>query len=332
MSAAEVPVRVAFLGNDRWSVPSLEALARPHDISVGLVVTNPPRPAGRGSKLTSTPVADAARRLALPLIEAERVRDGEGYAALEDAEPDAIVVVAYGEILTADVLDVPRLGCVNVHFSLLPRWRGAAPVQRSILAGDETTGVTLMLMDEGLDTGPILAQREEPIREDDDAGSLGERLSLSGAGLLVETLPGLAAGSVQPRSQDHAAATVGPKVSREERLIDWTEHPSAIARRVRALAPEPGAVTTFRGRPLKVLAARVATKGWVLAVRDAETGGVLDSSVHVGVVQVLRDGSVAVGAGDGVVELLRVVPAGGRSMTGAEWARGARLEQGERLG
>jgi methionyl-tRNA formyltransferase len=319
--SAEGPIRVAFLGNDPWSVPSLEALARAGDIAVALVVTNPQRPAGRGSKLTPTAVAEATRRLALPLIEVERVREGEGYAVLEEAEPDAIVVVAYGEILTADVLDLPRLGCVNVHFSLLPRWRGAAPVQHAILAGDEMTGVTLMLMDEGLDTGPILAQWEEPIREDDDAGTLGERLSVSGASLLVETLPGLAAGTIAPRSQDHVWATSAPKLGREERQVDWSDPSGAIARRVRALAPEPAASTRFRRETLKLF--RVQPLGYVLP-RQPRPPGTLE---------VMSDGTPTVDTGSrGLLMLLEVAPSGRKRMTGADWARGARLQPGERLG
>ena len=185
-------MRVAFLGNDEWSVPSLRALAATDDVDVELVLTNPPRPAGRGSHLTPTAVAEAAGEMDLPLIEVDRVRDGEGFDALDAREPDAIVVVAYGEILTPDVLDIPRLGAVNVHFSLLPRWRGAAPVQRAILEGDEVTGVTLMLMDEGLDTGPILATVETLIDPEEDAGSLGARLSeTSERAALPDTLRGL---------------------------------------------------------------------------------------------------------------------------------------------
>ena len=174
-------MRIAFLGNDTWSVPSLRALAAADDVDVELVLTNPPRPAGRGSQLTPTAVADAAGALDLPLLEVDRVRDGEGFDALDAMEPDAIVVVAYGEILTPDVLDIPRLGAVNVHFSILPRWRGAAPVARAILEGDEVTGVTVMLMDEGLDTGPVLLTAETPIGEDEDEGSLGARLAELGA-------------------------------------------------------------------------------------------------------------------------------------------------------
>src|SRR5687768_13868946 len=189
-------MRVAFLGNDVWSLPPLRALAEAPDIDVQLVVTNPPRPAGRGSELTPTAVADAARDFDLPLIEVDRVRDGEGFDALDKLEPDAIVVVAYGEILTPDVLDIPRLGAVNLHFSLLPRWRGAAPVQRAILADDPATGVTVLLMDEGMDTGPILATVETAIDPEEDAGGLGARLSDRGAPVLLEALRGLDEGTL----------------------------------------------------------------------------------------------------------------------------------------
>jgi methionyl-tRNA formyltransferase len=315
-------MRVAFLGNDPWSVAPLRALADAPDIEVELVVTNPPRPAGRGSQLTPTAVANAARSLDLPLLEVDRIRDGEGFDALDSREPDAIVVVAYGEILTPDVLDIPRLGAVNVHFSLLPRWRGAAPVQRTILEGDATTGVTVMLMDEGMDTGPVLATLETPIGPQDDAGSLGSRLAELGAPLMVETLRGLGEGTAEARSQDHTAATYAPKLLPEERTIDWGAPAGSIVRRVRAFAPDPGAVTIFRQGRLKVLVARShpGPGGWMLA--DAPAVG-----------EVLRgDGNPRVLARPGVVELLEVGPAGRKRMSGEEWARGAKIQPGERLG
>jgi methionyl-tRNA formyltransferase len=317
-------MRVAFLGNDVWSLPPLRALAEAPDIQVQLVLTNPPRPAGRGSEVTPTAVADAARTLELPLLEAERVRDGAGFDALDSLEPDAIVVVAYGEILTPDVLDIPRLGAVNVHFSLLPRWRGAAPVQRAILEGDETTGVTVMLMDEGLDTGPILATREAAIHPEEDAGTLGARLADIGGPLLVETLRGLKAGTVEPRSQDHSAATYAPKLLPEERTIDWGTPAGSIVRRVRAFAPDPGAVTTFRRGRLKILrAANLGSFGWVIAAAPPRLGRI----------DILGNGSVAVDAGGATkVELLEVAPAGRKRMSGEAWARGARIEPLEQLG
>jgi methionyl-tRNA formyltransferase len=314
-------MRVAFLGNDPWSVAPLRALADAPDIEVELVVTNPPRPAGRGSQLTPTAVADAARTLDLPLLEVERIRDGEGFDALDSLEPDAIVVVAYGEILTPDVLDIPRLGAVNVHFSLLPRWRGAAPVERAILEGDEVTGVTVMLMDEGMDTGPILATVETAIDPEEDAGTLGARLAEMGGSLLPETLRELDEGTLEPRSQDHTAVTYAPKLLPDERTVDWGRIES-IARRVRAFAPEPGAIATFRGGRLKLL-----------RVKPRPIGGSMANIVppKTGEIRILEDDTPLVYAGGGGIELLEVAPAGRKRMSGSEWARGARILPGERL-
>lgn len=315
-------MRVAFLGNDSWSVAPLRALVDAPDIELELVVTNPPRPAGRGSQLTATAVADEARTLELPLLEVDRIRDGEAFDTLDSLEPDAIVVVAYGEILTPDVLDIPRLGAVNVHFSLLPRWRGAAPVQRAILEGDEVTGATVMLMDEGMDTGPILTTVETAIEPDEDAGSLGARLAEMGGPLLVETLRGLSEGTVEPRSQDHTAATYAPKLLPEERTIDWRQPADSIVRRVRAFAPDPGAFTMFHQGRLKVLVARAlpGPGGWMLS--DTPVPG-----------QVMRgDGNPRVLGWPGLVELVEVAPAGRKRMSGEEWARGARIEPLEHLG
>lgn len=312
-------MRVVFLGNDPWSVPALESLVVAADVDIDLVVTNPPRPAGRGSRLTPTAVADAARQLDADVLEVEGVRAGEGFGAIERLEPDAIVVVAYGQLLTAAVLDLPRLGTVNLHFSLLPRWRGAAPVQRAILEGDQTTGVSVMLLDEGLDTGPVLATLEEPIRPDDDAGSLGKRLAGLGAPLVVDSLRALDAGAASPRAQDHRAATYAAKLTADERTIAWGDPPESAVRRVRALSPTPGATTTFRGAALKVLKARIR-----------ERGGTIEPQSRVGEVWLDPDGTPVVGALGGGVALVEVAPAGRARMPGADWARGARLEHGER--
>lgn len=319
-------MRIAFLGNDPWSVPPLRALAEADDIEVALVVTNPPRPAGRGSRLTPTDVAVAAAELGLPLLEVEGVREGEGFDALDRLEPDALVVVAYGEILRPAVLDIPRLGAVNVHFSLLPRWRGAAPVQHAILAGDEVTGVTVMLMDEGMDTGPILLSEETPISPEEDAGTLGERLAELGAPLLVGALRRLDQGSIEPRSQEQVAATSAPKLGARERTIDWESPSDAVVRKVRAFAPDPGAVTTFRDAALKVVLARDLGRENVLGrmLADAHVP-------HWGSMW-QHQGRIVVGAGVGAVELLEVVPPGRRRMSAAEWARGARIRPGDRFG
>ena len=312
-------MRVLFLGNDTWSVPTLEALTAAADVDVELVITNPPRPAGRGSRLTSTAVADAARDLGVRLLEAEGVRDGDGRAAIHTIKPDALVVVAYGALLPPDVLDVPRLGTINLHFSLLPRWRGAAPVQRAILEGDETTGVSVMLLDEGLDTGPVLTTLETPIRPDDDSERLGQRLAELGAPLVVETLRALESGTAAAVPQEHAAATSAAKLPSEERTIDWRHPADSIVRRVRAFAPAPGATTTFRGAPLKVLRAET---------REHEDR--LEPHPSAGDVWLDLDGAPLVTTSDGQVALLEVAPAGRTRMSGADWARGARIEPGER--
>lgn len=312
-------MRGFFLGNDPWSVPTLEALVASGDIDVELVITNPPRPAGRGSRLTPTAVADSARALDLRLLETEGVRAGDGREAIERSRPDLLVVVAYGQLLTGAVLAVPRLGTVNLHFSLLPRWRGAAPVQRAILEGDEVTGVSVMLLDEGLDTGPVLMRVEEPIGPDDDAGSLGERLASIGAPLVVQALRSLEAGTAAPTSQDPTAATYAAKLQPEERVIDWRHPVASIVRRVRAFAPAPGATTTFRDASLKVLRAEARMReGWI----GAES--------HEGDVRIDHDGVPVVVGADGEVALLVVAPAGRARMPGADWARGARIEPGER--
>lgn len=303
-------LRVVFLGNDPRSVPTLEALAD-SDHEVSLVVTREPRPAGRGGDLRPTAVAEAARRLGLPLREVVTVKEGEGFEALASARPDVLVVVAYGEILPPSVLALPRLAPINVHFSLLPMLRGADPVRRALLEGLETTGVTTMRMDEGMDTGPILVQAEEAVRPDDDAGSLGGRLAELGGRLLVETLDHL--GDLQERAQDDARATMAGKIPRDEEWIDWSEPADAIVRRVRALSPEPGARTKLRGRIVKVYRARAV-------VGDGEPGTI-----------VATEGMV-VASGEGAVELEEVLLEGKRRMSGEELARGHRPAPGERLG
>jgi methionyl-tRNA formyltransferase len=304
-------VRVAYLGNDPWSVPPLREVAESRH-EVALVVTRVPRPAGRGGTPRPTTVADAARSLRLPLTEVGTVKEGEGLDRLRRSEPDVLAVVAYGEILPSTVLDLPRVAPVNVHFSLLPALRGADPVRRAILEGLAVTGVTTIRMDEGLDTGPILVQAEEPIRDQDDAGALGGRLAELGGRVLVDTVDRLEDGRLEERPQDHTRATTAPKLGSEEEWIDWSEPAVAVWRRVRALSPEPGARTRFRGRTLKVLrVAQVDATG--------TPGSVLDEEALV------------VACGTGAVVLEEVVPEGRPRMGGAEFARGRRPERGERL-
>ena len=310
---------MAFLGNDPWSVPALDALVGEPETQVVLVVTNPPRPAGRGNELRPTAIAVTARAHGLPLLEIERVSDAAGVAALRDASPDVVVVVAYGELLGREVLDLAPLGAVNVHLSLLPRWRGATPVQHALLAGDERTGVTVMRMDAGLDTGPVLGTLEDEIRPEDDAGTLGERLARLGGMLLVGVIRQLAGEGLPARPQDDRKATSAPKLGPDERSLRWDETAASLARRVRALSPDPGATTSFRGEPLKVLAAAV---GHDEPVAGAGPGEILAAD----------DRGVAVATGDGVLRLLEVAPAGRRRIAASGWANGARFAARERLG
>ena len=306
--------RVAFLGSDRWSVPSLEAL---HESSheVALVATRAPKPAGRGSKLTPTPVAESARGLGLPLIEPATVKSGEGLGSLREVRPDVLVVVAYGEILPAAVLELPRIAPVNLHFSVLPELRGAAPVQRALLEGMEVTGVTTIRMDEGMDTGQILLQSEEAIDPEDDAGSLGARLAAIGARLLVDTVDRLETGDIEEEPQDELVATFAPKLSSDDRWLDWTGPADELWRRVRALGPDPATSTRFRGDVLKVYRAAVHEG-------EGEPGTVLAAGPE----------AFLVAAGRGALALLEVAPAGRKRMSAAEFLRGHRPELGERLG
>jgi methionyl-tRNA formyltransferase len=319
-------VRVVFLGNAPWSVPSLQAVAAsPHELV--LVMTRTPRPAGRGNRLTPTPVAESARGTDLPLQEIETVKSGEGFDALARAAPDVLAVVAYGEIVPKTVLDVPKVAPVNVHFSLLPELRGAAPVQRAILEGLAATGATTIRMEEGMDTGPILLQAQEAISPEDDAGSLGARLAAVGGRLLLDTLDRLEAGSLVERPQDEAQATYAPKLKPEDRFIDWSHAAEAVVRRVRALAPEPAATTTFRRRSLKVFRASNASDVILFESLPGNGRKPIVAGSIVGV-----DGDPLIVTPDGFVKLEEVAPEGRRRMSGADFVRGFRPEPGERLG
>lgn len=305
---------LVFLGNDRWSVPSLRAIAASGH-RVIRVVTRVPKPAGRGNALTPTPVASAAREADLPLLEVETVKEGPGLDALRADAPDVLVVVAYGEILPPRVLSLSSVAPVNLHFSLLPRFRGASPVQTALLEGVRETGVTTIVMDEGTDSGAVLLQRPEPVRPDDDAGSLGDRLAEAGAGLLVESLERLAAGDVEPTPQDESRATFTTPIRAADRILRWDAPARALVNRVRAMAPEPGASTAFRGEPLKVLRAETTDAG-------GEPGTIA---------AVDADGFV-VATADGGLRPLELAPAGRKRMRGADFVNGYRPAAGERLG
>ncbi len=296
-------VRVVFMGSPEFSVPTLRKLAGQYPV-VG-VVTQPDRPAGRGRVLTPPPVKTLAQSLGIEVIQPEKLREPEAQARLQAWAPDLIVVTAFGQILRRSVLELPRYGCINVHASLLPRWRGAAPIQAAILHGDPRAGATIMVMDPGVDTGPTLAQQALDILPDDTAGSLGARLSEMGADLLLQTLPGYLDGSIRPQPQDDSQATYAPMLKKEEGLLDFTQPAEALERRVRAFNPWPGAFLEWQGQPLKIHRAHVQ-----------------DCDVPAPGRRCVIDGLPAVSTIQGCLVLDEVQPAGKRAMPGRDFLRG----------
>ena len=305
-------MRVVFAGTPPAALPSLRAVASSrHDLLA--VLTRPDAPAGRGRRPARSPVAAWADRHGVEVL--QPARPAEALDRLAGLAPDCCPVVAYGALLRADALAVPPRGWVNLHFSLLPAWRGAAPVQRALMAGDELTGASTFGLDEGLDTGPVYGRMTEPIRADDTAGSLLDRLAAGGAGLLVATLDGIEDGTLQPVPQSPAGVSLAPKVSVDEARVDWALPAHVVDRRVRGCTPAPGAWTTWRGQRLKLTAVR----------GTGESGG-----LPRGELRVLRD-CLLVGTSSVPLALLEVQPAGRRAMPAADWARGVRPSPGERL-
>jgi methionyl-tRNA formyltransferase len=241
------------MGTPEFAVPPLKTLADADAYQVVGVVTQPDRQAGRGRRVVQSPIKQAALARDLPLFQPQSLRTPEAMEQLAAWQPDVIVVAAFGQILRQGVLDLPPHGCLNIHASLLPRWRGAAPIAAAILAGDAATGVTIMRMDAGLDTGPILAQQEEEIQPDDTRAELEERLAKAGAKLLAEKLPAYLAGDLEPRPQPEEGVTYAKRLRKEDGLLDWSRPAAELDRRVRAFNPWPGAFTTLRGQRLKVL-------------------------------------------------------------------------------
>ena len=293
-------------------MPSLEALLDA-GIDVAAVVTNPDKPFGRKHELKAPPVKEAALARGLEVRQPKSARDDEFREWLRALAPDVATVVAYGKILPQELLDVPPRGFVNVHFSLLPLYRGAAPVQRALMEGQTRTGVSLMVLTAGMDEGPVLAMTESEIGLEESAGTLGARLAGVGAELLVDVLPRYVRGEVEPVEQDHARATYAPKVTTDEARIDWTRPAAELDGFVRGLDPEPGAWTELAGSRLKVFRLRV-----------------LEGDLEPGVVRV--DDAIVVGTGSGEAELVDVQPAGKRRMAGADLARGLHLPPGSRCG
>ena len=324
------PLRVAFFGSPAFALPSLEALLRRHDVV--MVVSQPDKPSGRGMRLTAPPVAARARELGLELWQPTRLRKDEAFLSrLRELELDVAVTAAYGRVLPPVVLEAPRHGVLNVHASLLPRHRGAAPVQWALIAGDVETGVTIMQTEEGLDTGPIRLQRRTPVREDEDATSLMERLSRLGAEALTEALDLLAEGTLPSTPQDDALATYAPLLEPEDGHVRWTEAPKAVHDRFRGVSMWPGTSFAHGGERVKVTAMGVAAAGQAELVRLAGDRWEAWQAAAPGTVLGAEDESLLVKAGEGAVALLRLKPSGGREMTARAWANGRGVGEGTRL-
>ena len=315
-------MRVVFWGSPEFAVASLDALlASAHEVVA--VVTQPPKPKGRGRAVEATPVQRRAEAAGIPVLAPRRPRGGEFIAVLQMLEPDVFVVAAYGAILPLEILAIPPRGAINVHASLLPDLRGAAPVTRAILGGHAETGVTIMRMDEGLDTGPILLHARTAILPDDTAGTLTERIAAIGADLLVAALDGLVAGTIEERPQNHSAATYTEKVGAEEARLDWRRPAEDLERATRAYDPWPGAWTTWRGERLKVFR--------LVLLDDTGSERGQAPATEAGTI-VSLDPEPIVRAGDGLVRLREVQPAAGRRMAADAWARGRGVAPGDRLG
>jgi methionyl-tRNA formyltransferase len=308
-------VRLAFAGTPAAAVPTLQALLDATGHEVVAVVTRPPAPAGRGRRVSPSPVAELAAQAGVPVLSPQRPSEPDFLARLRDLRVECCPVVAYGALLPQAALAVPPRGWVNLHFSLLPAWRGAAPVQRALWHGDEVTGASTFVIEAGLDTGPVYGVVTETIRPDDTAGALLARLAISGAGLMVATMDGIADDTLVARPQASDGVSLAPKITVEDARVDWSSPARHVDRAVRACTPVPGAWTTFRGERLKLGPVRLSG----------------DDDLAPGLLQVTKSG-VSVGTATLDVELDTVQLPGRRPMAAADWARGARIVPGERLG
>jgi len=308
-------LRTVFMGTPGFAVPSLAALAEAADVT--LVLCNPDRPAGRGRSMASPPVKEEAVRRGIPVFQPEKARHPDAVARIAAEAPDLIVVVAYGHILPKSILDIPRIGCINVHASLLPKYRGAAPINWAVARGETMTGITIMRMDEGMDTVPILHVRAIPIGEEDTAETMFSKLSLLGAEALREALGRLREGTLDETPQEASLATYAPMLKKEHGRIDWSRPAREVRDLVRGMTPWPSAFALHGGKTLKILSAAV-------------DGGSCAAGVHGEIVALGRDG-IAVACGGGVLRLRTVQPEGGKAMDAWAYAQGRRVAMGERL-
>jgi methionyl-tRNA formyltransferase len=317
-------MRILFFGTAMFAVPSLESLlARPGYEVIG-VVTQPDRPQGRGGKVAMSPVKAAAASHQVPVFQPEKVRAKEFVEEVRAMAPDVLVVAAFGQIIPQRMLNIPPYGGINVHGSLLPRWRGAAPIQYSLMAGDAETGVTTMQMDAGLDTGDMLLAKALPLTDEDNYGTVEEKLSVIGADLLIETLERLQAGNCPRIPQDAALVTLAPALPPETGRFDWTRGAAELHNLTRGVTPKPGAYTFFGGKRLKIWRTALGEDGGSSAETRESAG-----SIAPGVIESIGRHGITVGTGKGSIRLIDVQPESKSSMPADAWARGARAAVGQ---
>lgn len=309
-------MRVVFMGTPDFAVSSLDALIEARH-EVRAVITQPDRPKGRGNKLAFPEVKERALELGLPVHQPDSVKDEAFLELLKSYQPEVIVVVAFGRILPKSVLDLPQYGCVNVHGSLLPAYRGAAPIQRAVLDGCKETGVTTMRMDVGMDTGDMLLQARIPITEEDTSGTMFDKLAVLGGELLIETLNGLEAGTIVPQKQDDAKATHAARILKEDELINWNDSAEKISCQIRGLAPAPGAYTWWEGQRMKLWKARINSK---------------ETEKQPGTIVEIGKEAILIQTGKGCLEVLELQPAGKKAMPAKAFVNGGGITEGTVLG
>jgi methionyl-tRNA formyltransferase len=318
-------MRIVFCGTPQFAVPTLKRLLTQREFEIAGIISQPDRPRGRGKRVSPSPVKEVALAAGLPVHQPEKIRSPEGQQLLQELAADCAVIIAYGQIIPARLLSIPKYGWINLHASLLPKYRGAAPINWAIANGETKTGVTTMRIDAGMDTGETLLQREIPISPTETAPELSDRLAEAGAPLMTETLHGLAAGTLAGHAQDHSRATHAPLLKKEDGRIDWTETAEEIFNRMRGFAPWPGAYTTFRERTCHVQAEPVPKRVSENKFEEKPDGapGIL---IHE------KNELYVVCGGATVLRVLAVKVEGRKQVTAAEFANGARLRFGERFG
>jgi methionyl-tRNA formyltransferase len=320
-------LRLVFCGTPEFAVPTLKHLLAQSDFEIVSLITQPDRPKGRGREISFSPVKEAALAAKVPVHQPQKIRDPQTEALLQDLAPDCIVIIAYGQIIPARLLGIPKLGWINLHASLLPKYRGAAPINWAIVNGETRTGLTTMRIDAGMDTGEMLLQREMAIEPKETAPELATRMSACGGTIMAETLRGLAAGGITPKPQNHAQASYAPMLKKEDGRIDWQRPATEICNRMRGFAPWPGAYTTFRGQSCHVWGEPVSKEKEVDVGVPSGAIGAAPGTLSGGEYELF------VSCGDATVLRVQAVKLEGRkSVKAADFANGARLKSGERFG